>query len=222
MRFFFIALLTLHFSGCATPVRKDQRFPQLWKRVSFSGKGKARLEVPPQSWVFSFEAEFEQKGWEAGILIPTQGEEVIRFPGLDQPRPLQLAGPGDFRYRVEQALREANQKNRWGHPSIGQDYVRALHHLLRWAYAEELRLDPDCREEKPDEWSCERDGFQSSWNWVVDKEEFIGVFALRPKWKMRVVFKNLTADKFARITLEMVREGEFRENVELRQEFFFR
>jgi hypothetical protein len=62
----------------------------------------------------------------------------------------------------------------------------------------------------------------SSWTWNERKEEFTGEFILRPKWLMRVVFKNLTDQNFKRVTLEIIRESESKQFVEMRQEFFFR
>ncbi len=221
--FYFCLILTI--SSCATrktPVHKTSpHLDKLWAAVRLEGEGKARLEVPPESWVFSFEAVWQKVDWQMAIRIPLRGEETYQFPGLDRAKPEIVPEQQDFRWQIVQALREASEKRRLAHPQLGQDFVVYLHHLLRWSHANELGLVRSCNAVSEKEWSCLWDDVASTWVWNERKEEFTGFFALRPKWQMRATFKNLTDSIFKRLTVEIIRETEVEPVTELRQEFFF-
>jgi hypothetical protein len=220
MGFRFLALLFL--AACATKPLKDAQFSELWQKVSMQGKGKARLEVPPESWVFSFEAELKNNDWVTAITIPLHGEEIFSFPGLDKPQAEVVPAADDFRWRVVQSLRAASAERKLNYPQLGQDFVYHLHHILRWSNADKWGLVRSCDAVSRYQWNCRWDKLNSSWTWNERKEEFTGEFILRPKWLMRVVFKNLTDQNFKRVTLEIIRESESKQFVEMRQEFFFR
>ena len=223
MKALFCLLVLLALSGCTTrPVMpKNPQWAKLWSSVKLEGEGRARLEVPPESWVFSFEAVWQKTDWQMAIYIPLRGEETYHFPGLDRPKPEIIPDQQDFRWQIVQALREASERRRLAHPQLGQDFVVHLHHLLRWSHAEALGLDRSCDAQSEIEWHCAWDGVPSSWSWNERKEEFVGIFVLRPKWQMRTIFKNLTGPIFKRMTVEIIRETESQPVVELRQEFFF-
>jgi hypothetical protein len=216
----FLALLI--FASCATKPTKDAQFSELWQKISMQGTGKARLEVPPESWVFSFEAELKKNNWVAAINIPLHGEEVFSFPGLDKSQAEIVPAADDFRWRVVQSLRAASAERKLQYPQLGQDFVYHLHHILRWSNAEKWGLVQSCAAASKHQWTCRWDKLNSFWTWDERKEEFVGEFILRPDWRMRVVFKNLTDQFFKRVTLEIIRESESKQFVEMRQEFFFR
>lgn len=218
----FISLLTLFYlSACATGPAQNVSWESLWSRVKMEGEGKARLEIPPESWVFSFEAVLKKTDWLMAIAVPLKGEESFAFPGLDRPRPEVVPAADDFRWQVVQALREASRERRLGYPQLGQDFVSYLHHLLRWTHAEALGLARGCDATSINTWVCRWDDVPSTWSWDGRKEEFVGVIDLKTDWKMRAIFKNLTGPVFKRVTLEIIRKSESASVVELRQEFFF-
>ena len=81
---FFPLILLLYLSACATGPVKNVSWDKLWAQVKMEGEGKARLEIPPESWVFSFEAVLKKNDWLMAITIPLKGEESFAFPGLDR------------------------------------------------------------------------------------------------------------------------------------------
>lgn len=218
LRVFLLLLL----ASCATPVIKDPAFDQLWEKVSMEGEGRARLEVGTESWVFSFDAIVKENDWIAAISIPLHGEEVFSFPGLHRPIPGSVAGKDDFRWQIEAALEAASRERKLNYSELGSDFALHFHHLLRWVHGEKWGLKKSCAAKDETAWSCRWDGLNSSWTWNPQKEEFTGDFILKTSWIMRVVFKNLTDQQFKRVTLEIIRENELKQIVELRQEFFFR
>ena len=224
MKALFYFSLMLMLSACATrkaPAPANPQWDKLWASVRLEGEGRARLEVPPESWVFSFEAVWKKPDWEMAIRIPLRGEETYQFPGLDRSGPEIVPAQEDFRWQIVQALREASERRRLAHPQLGQDFVVHLHHLLRWSHAAALGLARSCDAQSAVEWSCQWDGVPSSWSWNERKEEFTGIFVLRPKWQMRAIFRNLTDSIFKRLTVEIIRETGSEPVTELRQEFFF-
>lgn len=220
---FFLTLVLFFISACAThPTSKDHTWEKLWSQVKMDGEGKARLEIPPESWVFSFEAVLQKNNWLMAITIPLKGEESFAFPGLDRAKPEIVPASDDFRWQVIQALREASHERRLGYPQLGQDFVTYLHHLLRWTHADALGLARGCDATSMNTWKCSWDGVDSSWSWDERKEEFVALIQLKVDWSMRAVFKNLTGPVFKRVTLEITRKTENSSVTELRQEFFFR
>ncbi len=215
-------LLLFFVSACATRPIKDATWDTLWSQVKMEGEGKARLEIPPESWVFSFEAVMQKNDWLMAITIPLKGEESFAFPGLDRPRPEIIPEQTDFRWQVVQALREASHERRLSYPQLGQEFVTYLHHLLRWVHADALMLQRGCDATSATSWKCSWDDVQSNWTWDERKEEFTGKIEMRADWHMQAVFKNLTASVFKRVTLEITRKTENSSVTELRQEFFFR
>lgn len=215
-------ILLLLLASCATPVIKDPAFDQLWEKVSMEGEGRARLEVGTESWAFSFDAIVKENDWISAISIPLHGEEVFSFPGLQRATPGVVISKDDFRWQIEAALEAASRERKLNYPELGRDFVLHFHHLLRWVHAEKWGLSKSCAAEGETVWSCRWDELNSSWAWNPQKEEFTGEFILRSSWIMRVVFKNLTDQRFKRVTLEIIRENELKQFVELRQEFFFR
>ncbi|MBY0515655.1 MAG: hypothetical protein K2P81_02020 [Bacteriovoracaceae bacterium] len=219
MGFRFFILLFLF--SCATKAPKDPAFESLWKFVSMDGEGKARLEVGPESWVFSFESLFINNGWKMAISIPLKGEEIFDFPELNETRPTAIPEQNDFRWRIVDALRVASTKRKLNYPQLGQDFVLYLHHLLRWTHSDQLSLTRNCVLQSANNWDCKWDEVISTWSWDEKKEEFTGVIKIKPTWSMRVVFKNLTDSFFKRVTIEVIHKLEFSDQVELRQELFF-
>jgi hypothetical protein len=218
---FFSFFIFLFLSACATGPVKNVTWDKLWSQVKMEGEGKARLEIPPESWVFSFEAVLKKNDWLMAITIPLKGEESFAFPGLDRPRPEIVPAADDFRWQVIQALRAASHERSLAYPQLGQDFVTYLHHLLRWTHADSLGLARGCDATSTKSWNCRWDGVPSNWSWDERKEEFIGVINLKTDWKIRALFKNLTGSVFKRVTLEVTRKTESASVVELRQEFFF-
>lgn len=214
-------LLIFFVVSCATTQRKYSTIDELWKRVTLVGEGRSRLEVAPQSWVFSFEALQKEKDWLMAISIPTQGEEVFQFPGLDRVEPEITPAPQDFRWTVIHALREASSKRKLHFPQLGQSFISSLHSMLRLSLADKLGLTRQCRALDEMNWQCELDGKVSSWNWDVRKEEFTGLMSLKQNWLMQLTFKNLTGSVFKRVTIDVIRKTTDKEFVEVRQELFF-
>ena len=98
--------------------------------------------------------------------------------------------------------------------------MQRLHHLLRWLRPE-AQNDGQCKAEREDEWHCSKDGIASKWRWLADKQELNVEFVLRPDWLLVAQFKNPNQQRFQRVTLEIVRQGETQKFIELRQEIFF-
>lgn len=217
----FLSLLFL-INACATGPVENATWEKLWVQVKMEGEGKARLEIPPESWVFSFEALLQKNDWLMAISIPLKGEESFAFPGLDRPRPEILPDQTDFRWQVVQALRAASHERRLGYPQLGQEFVAYLHHLLRWVHADALNLQRGCDATSTSAWKCRWDDVPSIWTWDERKKEFTGIIEMRSGWHLQAVFKNLTDSVFKRVTLEITRKTENSSVVELRQEFFFR
>jgi|GEM_PF-6160695 len=218
---FFLSLLFL-LNACATRPIENATWEKLWAQVKMEGEGKARLEIPPESWVFSFEAVLQKNDWLMAITIPLKGEESFAFPGLDRSRPEILPEQTDFRWQVVQALRAASHERRLGYPQLGQEFVTHLHHLLRWVHADALGLQRGCDATSASTWNCRWDDVPSTWTWDDRKKEFTGIIEMRSNWHLQAVFKNLTDSVFKRVTLEITRKTESASVVELRQEFFFR
>ncbi len=219
---FFSILIFLVIGACATRPVQQTTFDKLWLQVKMEGEGKARLEIPPESWVFSFESVMQKNDWLMAITIPLKGEESFAFPGLDRSQPEIVPAPDDFRWQIVQALRQASHERRLAYPQLGQDFVTHLHHLLRWTHADVLGLNRGCDAMSQTTWSCKWDGVRSNWTWDQRKEEFVGEIELKTDWRMRAIFKNLTGPVFKRVTLEISRKTENSFVTELRQEFFFR
>ncbi len=207
--------------SCATTQRKPSTIDELWKKTTLVGEGRSRLEVSPQSWVFSFEAVQKDKDWLMAITIPTQGEEVFQFPGLDHVEPEITPSEQDFRWTVIQALREASAKRKLHFPQLGQSFITSLHSMLRLSLADQLGLSRQCRALDEKNWECELDSKVSTWNWDVRKEEFTGVISIKQNWLMKLSFKNLTGSVFKRVTIDVIRKTADKEFVEVRQELFF-
>ena len=215
-------LLLFFFVSCAHQLSPSQTsWNELWGRVSFSGVGKTRLEVPPQSWTASFESGLEKSDWQMSLRIPTQGEVLFNFPELSSPV-MGAVGPGDFRSEVLGALREASQQRKLSYPTLGQDFLQVVHHVIRWSYAKELGLDALCVEKKQHLFECQRDGVTSIWHWDSFKQEFVGTFALRGEYRIKIYFRNLTNSVFKRATFEVSRSSSATQEFELRQDIFFR
>jgi len=155
------------------------------------------------------------------LRIPTQGEIGFGFPHLDQTH-MSSPDQGDFRQQVLQALREASQQRKLNYPTLGQDFLQVVHHVIRWSYAKELGLDASCEETKPFLYECKRDGMTSLWQWDSFKDEFVGTFALRGEYRIKIFFRNLTDSVFKRVTFEVSRNGSAIHEFELRQDIFFR
>jgi len=218
---FFVVLTFL--TGCATAPKQDSAWDQLWSQVRMEGEGRARLEVAAESWVFSFEAILKEHDWLMAIRIPSRGEEVLSFPGLNNSSPTLVPDANDFRWRIVQALRSASEEKRLAFPQLGQEFVSKMHWLLRWVHAKELGLNRSCAALlQGDAWQCSWDGIESEWKWHDRKKEFVAQITIKPGWKMKASFKNLTDSVFKRVTYEIIRENAEAESVELRQEFFFR
>ncbi len=192
----------------------------LREKMSMVGQGKARLEIGPESWVFSFDAAYpEANRWVMAMRIPLQGEEVFAFDGLDEAVP-PPADEGDFRARVVHALRHASEQRKLGYPQAGHDFARALHGLLS-LLRPAGRAAMSCRDVVENGWSCVNGGQVSRWFWDARKNEARVEFSLRGNWRMAAIFKNLTGPVFTRVTLEVIRNEAENDHVELRQEFFF-
>jgi hypothetical protein len=217
-------LIFLSLAGCASVSRtQDSNWEQLWSKVRMQGEGKARLEVGAESWVFSYEAILKEQDWLMAIQIPARGEEVLAFPGLNQVQPSIVPDAADFRWRIVQALREASEEKRLAFPQLGQEFVAKMHWLLRWVHATELGLKRDCIAVPQDNaWQCSWDDVRSRWQWWSRKQELVAEIEIRPGWRMRATFRNLTDSVFKRVTYEIIRETSSGESTELRQEFFFR
>ena len=216
----FVLLLVL--VSCGThPPASDVTPDSLLSKMKLSGEGKARLEIGEESWVFSFDAGFKDDNtWLMALQIPTQGEMVFSFPGLDQPQASITPSAEDFRWRIVHALRETSNRRRLGYPTAGRDFIQGLHHVLRWVKPGQ-RAELQCRELRKFEWECERDKQKTFWTWNEGKQELLVSQSLRPNWMMQAIFKNLTGPIFKRVTLEIKRIGEEKSFVELRQEIFF-
>lgn len=215
-------LVLLVLASCATPVLRDPVFDQLWSKVSLAGEGRARLEVGPESWVFSFDAAIRDTDWVSAISIPLHGEEVFSFPGLQRPTPAAVLAKDDFRWQIEHALSTAAKQRKLHYPELASDFILRFHHLLRGMHGAPWGVNKSCVAKSDVTWDCRWDELNSFWTWNAQKEEFTGEYILRSSWLMRVVFKNLTDDRFKRVTLEIIRENDSKQFVELRQEFFFR
>ena len=155
------------------------------------------------------------------LRIPTQGEVLFNFPELSSPV-MGAVGPGDFRSEVLGALREASQQRKLSYPTLGQDFLQVVHHVIRWSYAKELGLDALCVEKKQHLFECQRDGVASIWHWDSFKQEFVGTFALRGEYRIKIYFRNLTNSVFKRATFEVSRSSSATQEFELRQDIFFR
>jgi hypothetical protein len=215
-------LLLLCLISCAHQIPSSQTsWGELWGRVHFSGAGKTRLEVPPQSWTASFESGFENNDWQMSLRIPTQGEVFFRFPALMNPV-MGPIGPEDFRGEVMAALREASQQRKLNYPTLGLDFLQVVHHVMRWSYDKELGLDASCVEKKQHLFECRRDDIHSLWHWDSFKQEFVGTFALRGEYRIKIFFRNLTESVFKRATFEVSRSNSAIQDIELRQDIFFR
>ncbi len=215
-------LILFSLFSCAHKIPSSQTsWFELWNKVHFSGVGKTRLEVPPQSWTASFESTIEKNNWQMSLRIPTQGEVFFSFPELSNVAmsPIQM---GDFRAEVLAALREASQKRKLNYPTLGQDFLQVVHHVIRWSYAKELALDASCVEKKPQLFECQRDNVTSLWQWDSFKQEFVGTFALRGEYRIKIYFRNLTESVFKRATFEVSRASSGIQDIELRQDIFFR
>lgn len=216
----FILLLSL--AACAHRAGRSERSPEtLIPMMSLVGEGKARLEIGPESWVFSFDANFTTPDtWLMGLVIPTQGEMVFSFPGLGQAQASVTPSADDLRWRIVHALEVTSKQRKLGYPEAGQDFIQGLHHLLRWVRPGS-RPAHVCHEVSDHNWKCEQDKQVSSWIWLEKKEELRVIQNLRPDWDMVATFKNLQGAAFKRVTLEIIRKGEQKDFVELRQELFF-
>ncbi len=215
-------LFLLCLFGCAHRLQTSQAsWFELWSKVNFSGTGKTRLEVPPQSWTASFESGFEANSWQMSLRIPTQGEVLFSFPGLTQSA-MSPVDHNDFRGEVLSALREASQQRKLNYPTLGQDFLQVVHHVMRWSYSKELGLDASCVEKKTHLFECRRDHLTSIWHWDSFKQEFVGTFALRGEYRIKIFFRNLTDSVFKRATFEVSRSSSAIQDIELRQDIFFR
>lgn len=217
MKFFFLLFII----GCAHQIPQSNSWSSLWSAVHFSGAGKTRLEVPPQSWMASFESFYEDKNWTMSLRIPTQGEVLFAFPGLDQER-MGSIGPNDFRAQVLQALREASQQRKLNYPTLGRDFLQIVHHVIRWSYDQELGLNAFCAETSPLVFECERDRVKSFWRWDTFKEELVGTFALRGEFRIKIYLRNLRDKMFRRVTFEVSKADSLIQDIELRQDIIFR
>ena len=189
--------------------------------MKLDGAGKARLEIGPESWVFSFDAGYPRPHtWVMALQIPLQGELVFAFPGLDQPRATIPPSPQDFRWQVVRALREASAERKLNYPQAGEDFIQGLHHLLRWIN-ETPAPDKLCQSIKQHQWDCRLDGVLSQWSWNPNSGELSIRSSLKENWMMLVTFKVPGEKSFQRVTLELLRQGEERSFTELRQEIFF-
>lgn len=189
-------------------------------KINLTGEGKARLEIGEESWVFSFDANFtDEKTWLMALQVPTQGELVFAFPGLDRPFASIAPEANDFRWRIVHALRETSDRRNLGYPQAGRDFIQQLHHLLRWVKKGD-RPGHECRVDGVHQWVCVQDKQPSRWVWRPEKQELEIIFELRPDWTLVANFKNLTGPIFKRVTLEIIRRGEQKNFVELRQELF--
>lgn len=208
--------------SCAHQIPSSQTsWLELWSKVHFSGSGKTRLEVPPQSWTASFESGFEKNDWQMSLRIPTQGEVIFSFPGLTN-AVMSPIGQEDFRGEVLAALREASQQRKLNYPTLGQDFLQVVHHVMRWSYDQELGLDASCVEKKQHLFECRRDDINSLWHWDSFKQELVGTFALRGEYRIKFFFRNLTESVFKRATFEVSRSSSAIQDIELRQDIFFR
>lgn len=183
------------------------------------GEGRARLEIGEESWVFSFDSNFvSEDKWVMSLQIPTQGEMVFAFPGLDKPKATITPAPNDFRWKVVHALRETSDRRNLGYPQAGRDFIQSLHQMLR--ILKPKTALGDCRKTDESNWDCESDHRVNHWSWNASKRELELTMEMKPMWKVLATFKNLTDEVFQRVTLEVVRVGEQKDFVELRQEIF--
>ena len=155
------------------------------------------------------------------LRIPTQGEVFFSFPALSN-YVMSPIGPEDFRGEVMVALREASQQRKLNYPTLGKDFLQIVHHVIRWSYDKEIGLDASCVEKKQHFFECRRDDINSFWYWDFFKQEFVGTFALRGEYRIKIFFRNLTESVFKRATFEVSRSSSSIQDIELRQDFFFR
>lgn len=218
-RWHFLLLIT--FIGCTHMAPVSDVGPQSFAtKIRLVGEGKARLEIAEESWVFSFDAAFKDDAtWVMALQVPTQGEMVFSFPGLDDARAAVRPAAQDFRWQIVHALAETSRRRGHNYPEAGHDFIQRLHHLLRWVKPG-VRPTPSCREVAAMVWECELDQQTSTWNWDERKQELHVTWELRRNWSMQAIFKNLTGATFGRVTFEIIRQGENKKFVELRQELF--
>lgn len=219
MKYWGLLFLVL-ISACAHQIAKVVSPATLHQKMRMDGEGRARLEIGAESWVFSFEAGFpDSNAWAMAMRIPLQGEEVFGFGQLDLPVP-PAPRPGDFQERVIGALQNASQSRGLKYPTAGQDFATRVHQLLR--IMKPGSKPPSCEELRiGEQWLCGSREFPQIWSWNAAKEELAIEFPLKRNWKTLALFRNLTGPDFKRVTLEIIRGGEKKSFVELRQEIFF-
>lgn len=218
MRLLFLLLLLIQ--ACSHTSKINFESPKdFLPKMKLVGEGKARLEIGEESWVFSFDSSFvTEDKWVMSLQIPTQGEMVFAFPGLDKSNATITPSANDFRWKVVHALRETSDRRNLGYPQAGRDFIQSLHQILRLLKPKSAL--GSCVNLEDNKWDCLTDNQKTHWKWQSAKTELELSMDLKPKWKVRATFKNLKEEIFQRVTLEVVRIGEEKDFVELRQEIF--
>lgn len=197
-RFFTLSIL-LSFSYCSslkTEKLSGSGIEQLITSLRGVGEGRGRLSVPPQQYVFSFDAVLKDNtDWLLAVSIPLHGEEILMLPKLSEAQ-AEVKGEG-FGSRMEQGISQYLHSQKQSH-ELTEKFLSELRSIMRFVLHRELNKEIHCEGAENDQ-VCSLEGvaYQVS---VADNRLYIKK-SMTERHRLELVAENLTGSFFSKTSI---------------------
>jgi hypothetical protein len=190
-------LLTFTYcSSFKTEKLSESSMERLISSLRGVGEGRGRLSVPPQQYVFSYEAVLkESTDWLLAVSIPLHGEEILLLPNLKEEN-AEIEGEG-FGSRIEQAVAGYLHSQKESQ-ELTAKFLSELRSIMRFVLHRELKKTIEC-EEKSNIQICRMD--ETSYRVSLLNNRLIIKKDISDRHQLELVAENLTGSFFSKTSI---------------------